>query len=49
MHKSIDLSMCACIIYVCMHVHIYGDKTHMYVCMYVVMFECICICILVCI
>ena len=26
MHKSIDVSMPACIIYVCMHVHVYGDE-----------------------
>ena len=26
MHKSIEVSMCACIIYVCMHVHMFGSK-----------------------
>ena len=26
MHKTIDVSMCACIIYVCMQVHMYGGK-----------------------
>ena len=34
MHKSIDVSMCACIIYVCMHLHIYGGKNP-YICKYV--------------
>ena len=32
MHKSIHVSMCACITYVCMHVHMHGGKNP-YVCM----------------
>ena len=31
MHKAIDVIMCACIIFVCMHVHMYGGKNP-YVC-----------------
>ena len=32
MHKSIDVGMCAFIIYVCMHRHMYGCQN---ICMYV--------------
>ena len=44
MYKSIDVSMFACIIYVCMHVHIYGGK-NLYVCVQANVHESICICI----
>ena len=44
MHKSVHVSMCACIIYVSIHEHMYGGKNP-YVCMYVDKHPQGCICI----
>ena len=46
MHKYIHVSMCACIIYVCVHVHMYVGKNPyacMHICMYASMHKSICI------
>ena len=46
MHKSIHVSLCACIIYVCMHIHMYGGKNQ-YVSMNVDRHAQVCICLYV--